>query len=704
MSAFASVILEQLCSRVFRESRLVYFITDKTGNILEWGGNLSELNLGNPRTNTPISDIVIFMEGILPLENGSMEFSCIQMTPQVTVDALVFQSGPGYGLILWDASQKEAFFTETQQKCNELSLLIEKQKSLLRRESHTRVMGKNTPFMEDLFRALNFAVLEMNDQDEFILLGSPPQWIDKLPHSDLLVSGRPCPEDVFSFLGNFIQEAKSRWLKNPQESFKSGLWIEKDHTGQEFLFEATAVVIHGKRMLIIANDVCDPIEKQTIIQKGRDLALHYHSLKRNGKKLKDLHHELELRVKERTRDLEQANLRLANELKQRKRAERERREVAKQLRQSQKMEAIGTLAGGIAHDFNNILGAIIGFSELSLAQAPDPIKPKLEQILNASERAKNLVRQILTFSHQTEYEKRPLQLSMIVKEALKLLRATIPAFIDFKTDLQSDAYILADQTQMHQVMMNLCTNAWHAMKEEGGTLTVCLRDTTLSEGDTSAMPELSPGQHLLLVVGDTGCGIRKDMLERIFDPYFTTKGKDKGTGLGLSVVHGIITKTGGHISVESKPGQGTEFKVLFPCFDSDDNAAPAYQSFEPGNNELILFVDDESYQTEMIEQIMEQLGYRVILCNDSLEALDIFLSGEHDFDLVITDMLMPKMTGKSLAEKILTADPAMPVILCSGYHDEMDPDTMKKIGIKKILMKPFGMNLLSREIRIALGK
>ncbi len=699
MEGLRSEILDKFCTKVFRASQPAYFIMDAAGSIQDWGGKISSHHLATPVKGMPISDIVVFMEGLLPLQKGPLEFSCIKTEAGSCLDALVFKLESGYGLILWDASQKEAFLTQTQQQCNELSLLIEEQKARLKKISGPRGFEKNTDFLEDLFQALNFAVLEMNRNQEFVLLGSPPQWIDKLFQSHHLISGAPLREDPFSFLGNFIQEAKTRWLKNPRETIKSGIWIEKDHTGQEYLFEATAVVIHGKKMLIIANNVCDPFEKQAIIQKGRDLALHYHSLKRDEQKLKLMHDELETRVRQRTQDLERANLKLAEELMQRKRLEKEREEVAKQLRQSQKMEAIGTLAGGIAHDFNNILGGIIGFSELCLTQAPEPLKPKLNQILNASERAKDLVRQILTFSHKTEYEKRPIRLCLVIEEVLNLLRASFPASIEIQTDLKSQAYILADQTQIHQVLMNLCTNAWHAMKEKGGTLKIELKEVDLSPPTMVDNSKNDQTRCLELIVSDTGCGIKPDILERIFDPYFTTKEKDKGTGLGLSVVLGIVEKSGGQIRVDSRLGSGTRFKILFPCFDANTQAAPYLEPLILGNNERILFVDDETYQTEMIEQIMEQLGYRVVTCNDSLKALDLFLSKDHEFDLVITDMLMPKMTGKTLAQKILETDPHMPIILCSGYHEDLDSNEFKKIGIRQVLMKPFGMHDLSREIK-----
>lgn len=699
MSDSTAKILEKICFQVFKDSSLAYFITDDLGRLLQWGGDLRALNMPTPGKESHIAQVVLFMEGILPLTEDVMEFSCIKMPFDLCVDALLFEIDKGYGLIVWDATKKEAYLTETQQKCNELSLLIEQQKNQVHPlENNTR--EKNEPFFEDLFQALNIAVLEMNCQGGFTLVGIPPLWIDHIPQSNQMLLGQTYEEDGFSFLGNFIQEAKSHWAKN-HSPLKSGAWIEKDHTDQELLFESTALDIHGRKLIIIAQDECHPTERQFIIQKGRDLALHYHDLQRSDRKLKSMNDELEVRVKERTADLEEANLRLANELKERKKVEREREEVFHQLRQSQKMEAIGTLAGGIAHDFNNILAAIMGFTELSLYEVDEgsKIKSRLEKILNASNRAKELVMQILTFSHQTEYEKRPLKLRLIVTEVLHLLRASLPASIDIKKELQSNSHILADHTQIHQVIMNLCTNAWHAMKENGGTLGVNLRDIDIKQEDHDANPELSPGQYVMLKISDTGCGIRPDVIEKIFDPYFTTKEKDKGTGLGLSVVHGIIRKFNGHIAINSQLGKGSEFTIYLPLFGAPNKPMFEKESIVKGNNERILFVDDEIFQTDLAEQLLTPLGYRVVTSNDSIKAYDIFIEEQGNFDLVITDMIMPKMTGKTLAEKIFKIKPDIPIILCSGYSDDIDSSSLKTMGINQYLMKPIGIEALAGAIK-----
>jgi len=701
MSDSTVCVLDKICLRVFKYCSPVYFITDGSGVIVQWGGNLAALHMAVPEKKSNISEIILFMEGILPLKEESMEFSCIKMPFNLCVDALVFKVENGYGLVVWDATKKDEYLTQTQQKCNELSLLIEQQKNRVIHPS-----GTYSQFLEGLFQALNFVVLEMNDQGNFVLINTPPQWIKQIPQSKQMLMGQAYEEDEFSFLGNFIREAKTQWSKHHKNILKSGGWIEEDHSGQELLFEATAIDIHGRKLIIITQDVCSPNEKYSIIQKGRNLALHYHELKRSGRKLKNMHDELELRVKERTKELEEANLLLAKELKERKKIEKERREVSRQLRQSQKMEAMGTLAGGIAHDFNNILSAIMGFTELSLYEVEEGsrLKPRLEKVLHASNRAKELVRQILTFSHQTEYEKKPLELGVIISEVLDLLRASLPPSIDIKKDLQSRGYILADQTQMHQVIMNLCTNAWYAMKENGGTLGVSLKDADIKPEDNADNSELINSRHLVLKIRDTGCGIPSGIVEKIFDPYFTTKDKDKGTGLGLSVVHGIVTKSNGHIKVNSQLGKGSEFTIYFPLFDAPSKTNAMNGSIPAGNKERILFVDDELFQTELAEQFLTLLGYQVVTCNDSIDALNKFLDGKDDFDLVITDMVMPNMTGKILVEKIFAIKPDMPFILCSGYSDEIDSNSIKAMGISQYLMKPIGIQEMAMAVRKALKK
>ena len=344
-------------------------------------------------------------------------------------------------------------------------------------------------------------------------------------------------------------------------------------------------------------------------------------------------------------------------------------ELAKQLRQTQKMEAIGTLAGGIAHDFNNILSAIIGYSEIALqdVETGSRLRGYLERVLGAGSRAKELVQQILAFSRQAELEPKPLNITPIVKEALKLLRASLPAFIAIRQDLTSEATVQADPTHLHQVVMNLCTNAAHAMEKDGGTLTVHLEDVTVSTDTAAEIPDLNPGPFVCLTVQDTGHGMPREVVERIFDPFFTTKEIGEGTGMGLAVVHGIIRIHQGAIVVESEPGSGTLFKVYFPIIAGEtDRPAPDVEPL-PIGTERILFTDDEELQVELSREMLARLGYQVTGFTDCRKALAHFRENPTAFDLVITDMTMPHMTGDILAAELIAIRPDIPIILCTGY-------------------------------------
>jgi len=378
--------------------------------------------------------------------------------------------------------------------------------------------------------------------------------------------------------------------------------------------------------------------------------------------------------------------------------------LEEQLKQAQKMEAIGTLAGGIAHDFNNILTPILGYSEIALTKIPadNSLFKNIEQINTAAVRAKNLVQQILTFSHLGAQEKKPLQPHLIIKEALKLLRASIPSTIEFKTDIATDCgTILADPTQFHQIVMNLCTNAFHAMEETGGTLGIRLARVAVGADDIKvASSELLPGDYILLSISDTGCGMDHKTLERIFDPYFTTKGKNKGTGLGLSMVHGIVQSYQGKISVYSELGKGTSVHVYLPRLNGqsipDETVLTAPL---PTGKEHILVIDDEEIITGMLESILTGLGYQVTISNSAPEALTLLEQKTNLFDVLITDMTMPHLTGLELARKALAIRPDLPIILCTGFSELINKEQAHSIGIRAYLMKPVSVREMALTVR-----
>ena len=411
--------------------------------------------------------------------------------------------------------------------------------------------------------------------------------------------------------------------------------------------------------------------------------------------LRKAHDELEERVKQRTTELQSAYDNLTREI-----AEREQAEA--QLRQAQKMEALGTLSGGIAHDFNNILAAIIGFTELVAERATPGSRDEhhLHRVLEASLRGRELVKQMLTFTRSTAQEKKPLLLSSILKETARMLRATTPTTISIKVNILSESgLILADPTQIQQIVMNLCTNATYAMREKGGILDIELTDFSVarSNGNNHGM---EPGLYMKLVVRDTGRGITPDIMDKIFDPFFTTKKLGEGTGLGLSVVHGIVKRSGGYITVESAPGKGSTFTVYFPKIAGEQKTAAPGLDMIPTGSERILFVDDEEAIVEMGEDILAELGYEVTSRTSSKTALALLQENPSRFDLVITDQTMPDMTGVELARHILALRPDIPIILCTGFSHMIDAEGARAAGIRAFAMKP----LTKREIATTIRK
>ncbi len=380
------------------------------------------------------------------------------------------------------------------------------------------------------------------------------------------------------------------------------------------------------------------------------------------------------------------------------------KKLEKDLRQSQKMEAIGTLAGGIAHDFNNILSSIIGFTELAVedVQAGTLLEDNLREVLMASKRAKDLVKHILAFARQSDREIIPIQIKDIAIEALKLIRSAIPASIEIQSHILSDAFIMGNPTEIHQIFMNMCTNAAYAMKEKTGILSVSLIDEEIRQKKTLFCCELEPGNYLKLSVSDTGHGINSEHLSAIFEPYFTTKPKGEGTGMGLAMVHGIMENYGGKINVESKIGQGTRFDIYLPVVaQQESNTTPPFQDI-PGGTERIMVVDDELSIVKMLDRTLSHLGYSVTAHTSSVDALELFQRTPEQFDLVITDYAMPNMTGDILSLKILSIRPDIPVILCSGYSKSMSVEKAHKIGIKGFLNKPIVQSELANIIRMVL--
>ena len=381
----------------------------------------------------------------------------------------------------------------------------------------------------------------------------------------------------------------------------------------------------------------------------------------------------------------------------------EYKQLEKQLIQSQKMEAIGTLAAGIAHDFNNILSAVIGYAEIALMDIPKESSnhDHLSQILSAGMRAKKLVNQILTFSRQTELSLKSIQMSLIVKETLKLISASLPSTIEVKQDIQSDALVMADATQLHQVVMNLCTNAAHAMSDEGSILSVGVCEVQLEKHKIRADFDLNPGRFIELTVEDTGRGIPVEVQNNVFNPFFTTKKRGEGTGMGLSVSHGIVKRHGGQIDFNSEPGKGMIFRVHLPIVTGD----PMFQAGEaydlPKGSDRILAVDENEVEVDIIKQALEKLGYEVSIRTSGQGALNIFQSQADAIDLVICSMALPDFSGKTLVTKVYEMKTDMPVILIAEHTSgtETDFEKFENLGLKGTIKKPIVMKDLATLIR-----
>ncbi len=389
--------------------------------------------------------------------------------------------------------------------------------------------------------------------------------------------------------------------------------------------------------------------------------------------------------------------------------EQERLTLEKQLEQARKMEAIGTLAGGIAHDFNNILTPIFGYLELASMKIPEDsdLANDLEEVQIAADRAREIVKQILSFSRRDTDNLSAIQVQIIVKEALKLLRASIPATIEIRQDIdQQCGSVMANPAQIHQIVMNICTNAYYAMRETGGILGVSLAPLEISQHDFIKNINLKPGPYLRLEISDTGHGMDQATRERIFEPYYTTKDKDEGTGMGLSIVHGLVNGMGGHVTVYSEPGKGTTFHIYLPVIESTIFSGKKItpKIALPTGTERIMLVDDEEQVLKVEMAMLKELGYEVKAFSSSLKALEHFSEHSDIFDLVITDMTMPKMTGDKLAQGIKEVRPDIPVILCTGFSELVDEETAKALGISAYVTKPIIGQTFSRTVRNALDE
>lgn len=375
-----------------------------------------------------------------------------------------------------------------------------------------------------------------------------------------------------------------------------------------------------------------------------------------------------------------------------RRAAIEKSELESRIHQMQKMEAIGTLAGGVAHDFNNILTAIMGLAELSINSmtAGDRIRINIEHILESCYRARDLISQLLSISYKSEKKLETVSLVPVIKDAVRLIRATIPSTVSIRTQIDAELdYAMADRTQISQIIMNLCTNAAQSMPAMEGEISINVLNSYIDQKYAATHPDLREGWYIVIQVIDNGSGIDPVIIDRIFEPFFTTKVRGKGTGLGLSVIHGIVKNHGGSIHVKSIPGEGSTFDVYLPVSEEKSKISVSVDKAPVTGNASILLVDDEEMLTKVNGSILESMGYSVITCNSGADALRIFAGQPDAVDLVITDMTMPGMTGLGLASEIKKIRPAIPVILCTGFNEQLTKQKAEEVGIFEIVMKPF---------------
>ena len=425
-------------------------------------------------------------------------------------------------------------------------------------------------------------------------------------------------------------------------------------------------------------------------------------LQTEQKKVQAANNALEKRVEERTKQLMLANKDLKKEIEMRKHHQKEKAKLESHLLQLQKMETIGTLAGGIAHDFNNILTPILGYTEMALEELSDEstLRYDVEQINNAALRGKDLVQQILTFSRQVDFDKKPLHLHQVVKEVMNLIRASFPSNIEIRQDLNKDCgTILADATQMHQIIMNLCTNSLHAMANKGGILEVRLDALELNPKKIKANANIKKGKYVRLTISDTGVGMDKQTIDRIFEPFFTNKEVGSGSGLGLSVVHGIVNNYNGAIQVQSEPGMGTIFMIYLPQHSAKGLEEGHTTEKSRKGNENILFVDDEKEITYMGKKMLESLGYTVDIRTDGFSALHEIQTNKQKYDLLVTDQNMPKMLGTDLVKRAKKIRPDLKIILITGYEDSVKEGSVSEYDIAEIIMKPLILSEFSKTIR-----
>ncbi|MEM8769265.1 MAG: ATP-binding protein [Pseudomonadota bacterium] len=678
---------DYVAAQVLDESLAAYAELDPEGRILSTGGELRLFGPAELVAGTPLAEIAAFTAGLTVAPNEVLVMPRVAIYEDIWADVHVFPVSGGFGLLLRDVSDTARQYAELVQQANEVALV--------RRDLSTRrpvdVLG--------LFRALD-TLLARRQDGRFIPVGRLPDWGGRfVPLLDAPM--RSWDDDVgLAYLASFLEDARPLWDEAKPGRLGSSLWIDQALDGTEFVYEATAVRTEEDALLLVTREDASTFDKQFLIQTGRELALQHRNLDRRSERLEEDRQDLEARVRARTRALETANQRLEDALRRRAELEDERASIIEQAEQSQRMEALGTLAGGIAHDFNNVLAAVLGYSELGVdPKASEASRQRyFEAIIEASLRAQELVRQILVMTRRTEVETSDVNVRAILEEVQRLMRATLSSAIDIRMDILGDPIVEANSTELHQIVMNLCTNAGQAMLD-GGVLQLTLAEVSVGPEDAAYHPSLAAGRYARIEVRDSGEGIAPDVLPKIFTPFFTTKAAREGTGIGLSVVQGIVSSAGGFVDVSSDEGLGSCFTVYWPVVDEAAGSLGGDPVASYGGSECVLFVDDEPMQVEIARQMLGRLGYEIVACTSSTEALEKFLHAPDDFDLVITDLAMPELNGEALLRRVLQERPSVPVLVLSGDLDADKDRRLSDLGVRAYLTKPVRWQRIAEVMR-----
>lgn len=640
---------------------------------------------------------VIFVDLVMPKIPGEKLCSIIRTMPElaaayiIVLSAVAVEQELDFAAFGAHACIAKGPFKEVEKHILSVFTSLDKGEgqSLSQEVVGTEHVFKRTITAELLSVKRHFEATLIHMQEGFIELTPSAQIVSLNPAAATLL-GQDEVKILSNFLYDFFDEDNAALFK---ECFAQ--------VGSQSLSlgEAQPFVLNGRFVSMTLFGLADREQKSVIV-----ILQDIDNRKKAEQELISHRDHLEYLVQQRAGEIIAQHQNLVQEIERRQQAEAEKQQLEANLRQTHKMEALGTLAAGIAHDFNNILTAVIGFTELNQLEVRDnpQLYDNLEQVKKAGRRARDLIKNILTFSRKKEQEFQPIQLQMVLKEVLGLLRASAPSNIRIH-DVINNACgpILADSTQVHQILMNLCTNAFHAMKDTGGVLEVRLEEVELPRHESGAVsaPLL---KFVKLTVADTGVGIGPASLDKIFDPYFTTKEAGEGTGMGLAVVHGIVTSHGGEISVESTLGVGSTFTVLIPELPTgNDNECVAANCIMKGV-ESILVVDDDAGILDATQQILQTLGYQVIAASNGEEALSAFTACDGKFDLVITDQEMPGLTGRELAAILMARRPELPIILCTGYRDNLSSEQPSTLGVKNLLFKPYYFPELAAAVRKAL--